>query len=443
MKDWKKRYDKAIHLFQNGEIDKALAICEVLISENLKNTSALNLKGLLLYIKGDLKAAESTWKINKDFNNDSISKSYLKDIEKDWSRAILYEDALKDIKGMYINEAENKLKICSESDFNKLNVNNAIAFCFIKRGQYENAKSCVDIVRGIDKDNKVALDNLKVIKEFSEEHKPKINYKLVIGIAAICVVSVVSYLSYKPVKKYVSKVTTNYLASKQQKDKSSIPISDKNNLSTNKNTTDTSKNQNAADTNKNQNATKQNNDAEQKNNTKVEEKKFPVDEVKAAVDAKDFNKLYAIITSFDKAKLGVNDVVTYNSGEDLLKNSGVQSFYDTGSKYFNAKDFAKAKVEFEKAIAFSKGNYLDQHIMYRLATTVENLGDYEKALGYYDQYINNYYGENYTDQVLYKLATINSNTDKAKAKQYAQKIQKDYSKSIYYNTTIKAILNSQ
>lgn len=430
MKDWKKQYDKSIHLFQNGEIDKALIICEKLISENLKNTSALNLKGLLLYIKGDLKSAEATWKINKDFNDDSISKGYLKDIQKDWERLSLYDQALKDIKGMYINDAEKKLSICSESDFNKINVNNAIAFCFIKKGEYEKAKECIDIVRGIDKSNKVALDNYKVIKEFSDGHKPNVNYKVIMITLMICFVGVISYLLYKPVSQYISKVRTNYIASKSTK-KDETNSTDKINI--NQATTNNSKQQvpNNSSTDKST------------ENTKQEEVKFPLDEVKVAVNDKDYNKLYTIITSFNKEKLSVNDKVAYNSGEQLLINSGVGSFYDAGRSYFSAKDFAKAKIEFEKASKFSKDNYLNPHIIYMLGTTNEKLEDYEKSLVYYDQYVNSYYGGDYTAECLYKLATINNNSDKTKAKQYAEKISKDFSKSMYYNSTIKDILNTQ
>jgi tetratricopeptide (TPR) repeat protein len=423
MKDWKKQYDKSIHLFQNGEIDKALVICEKLISENLKNTSALNLKGLLLYIKGDLKSAEATWKINKDFNDDGISKGYLKDIQKDWERQSLYDQALKDIKEMYIKDAEKKLSICSESDFNKINVNNAIAFCFIKRGEYEKAKECIDVVRAIDKNNKVALDNYKVIKEFSEGNRPKINFKLVIIALMICFVGVIAYLFYKPVSQYISKVKTNYIASRSTKKDETKTIDKTNtNQTTTTNNTTTDKNT---------------------ENNKQEEAKFPVDQVKAAVNDKDYNKLYTIITSFNKDKLGVNDKIAYNSGDQLLINSGVGSFYDAGRSYFSAKDFVKAKIEFEKASKFSKDNYLNPHIIYMLGVTNEKIEDYEKALVYYDQYVNSYYGGDYTAECLYKLATINNNSDKAKAKQYAEKISKDFNKSMYYNSTIKDILNTQ
>ncbi|GFZ32784.1 hypothetical protein CSC2_33100 [Clostridium zeae] len=429
MKDWKKQYDKSIHLFQNGEINKALIICEKLISENLKNTSALNLKGLLLYIKGDLKSAEAAWKINKDFNDDGISKGYLKDIQKDWERLALYDQALKDIKGMYINDAEKKLSICSESDFNKINVNNAIAFCFIKRGEYEKAKECIDIVRGIDKNNKVALDNYKVIKEFSEGHKPNINFKLVIIPVMICFVGIMSYLLYKPVSQYISKVRINYIASKATKKDETNSVDKVNTNQTANNTKQQVPNNSAAD--------------KTTENSSQGVAKFPIDQVKAAVNDKDYNKLYTIITTFDKEKLGVNDKIAYNSGEQLLISTGVASFYDAGRSYFGAKDFAKAKIEFEKASKFSKDNYLNPHIIYMLGATNERLEDYERALAYYDQYVNNYYSGDYTAECLYKLATINNNSDKNKAKQYAEKISKDFSKSMYYNSTIKDILNTQ
>ena len=64
-----KIYEKAMDNYHGGYIEKALEQCEKGISLNLKDVRLLNLKGMLLYIKGDLKGAIAVWKINKDYNN--------------------------------------------------------------------------------------------------------------------------------------------------------------------------------------------------------------------------------------------------------------------------------------------------------------------------------------------------------------------------------------
>ncbi len=65
-----KLYSKAIKYYEEGKLEKALLQCEEAISLNLRNSAALNLKGLLLYLKGNLDEAVATWKINWDFNDD-------------------------------------------------------------------------------------------------------------------------------------------------------------------------------------------------------------------------------------------------------------------------------------------------------------------------------------------------------------------------------------
>ncbi len=82
----KKEYKKALNLYNNGYIDKAIEICEIGISRSLEDSNLLNLKGLLLYLKGELEEAISLWKINKYHNDDEIAKAYLKDIEIDFNR---------------------------------------------------------------------------------------------------------------------------------------------------------------------------------------------------------------------------------------------------------------------------------------------------------------------------------------------------------------------
>ncbi|HEY5523841.1 MAG TPA: hypothetical protein VIK26_00730, partial [Clostridium sp.] len=62
-----KAYIKAVRYYEECEIEKAIKKCEESISDSLKNSSALNLKGLLLYLKGDLEGAVAQWKINSDF----------------------------------------------------------------------------------------------------------------------------------------------------------------------------------------------------------------------------------------------------------------------------------------------------------------------------------------------------------------------------------------
>lgn len=167
IKEDKKLYERAMKLYGKGNIDKALELCEKAISCNMKNSSALNLKGLLLYIKGELKAATDTWKINWDFNNNSLSRGYLKDSKEDEKRLVEYIEALNMIKALKIREALEKLYFCAESDFNLINVYNALAYCYIKTGDFKKADDCINKVLSANKNNKAAMDNKKLLSEFN------------------------------------------------------------------------------------------------------------------------------------------------------------------------------------------------------------------------------------------------------------------------------------
>ena len=127
-----KLYIKATKYYENGEIDKALKICEEGMTDNLKDASIINLKGLLLYLKGDLEGAIAAWKINSDFNDDPIAKSYIGDSKSDYKRLESYKKSIKLIKDLKIDEAIAELNTCLESDFNFLNVAMALSQCYIK-----------------------------------------------------------------------------------------------------------------------------------------------------------------------------------------------------------------------------------------------------------------------------------------------------------------------
>lgn len=165
-----KGYEKALYLYNNGNIEKAIEICEKEISRDLSNSKVLNLKGLLLYLKGDLEDAIDIWKINKDYNDDEISSLYLKDVKDDFKKLELYKEAKGLIEDLSIVEALDILEKCSESDFNSIKVNNALASCYLRRGDIEKTKGYLDKVFKLDKNNeegKLIKSRLKAIDKKS------------------------------------------------------------------------------------------------------------------------------------------------------------------------------------------------------------------------------------------------------------------------------------
>jgi tetratricopeptide (TPR) repeat protein len=178
-----KIYVKAMNKYNDGYIDKALDLCERSISINIANAAALNLKGILHYLKGDLDNAKKMWNISYKRNNDEVSKKYLRDAIKDKEKLQLYVNALELIKQLNISGALEILKQCENSHFNFINVNNNISLCYIKQGEYDKALNHINEVLKVDKKNTQAIMNKKTLIEYGNLKK-EINYKKIFIVTA-------------------------------------------------------------------------------------------------------------------------------------------------------------------------------------------------------------------------------------------------------------------
>ncbi|MBD7916596.1 tetratricopeptide repeat protein [Clostridium sp. Sa3CUN1] len=199
-----KGYEKALGLFNDGNIDIAIEICDREISKDLTNSNVINLKGLLLYLKGELEDAIALWNINKDYNDDNISVSYIRDIQKDFKRKELYEEAKELINNLDIDKAIDILNLCSKSDFNSININNDLALCYYKKGNHENARKYLDKVFSLDKKNKLAREingKLNSIYKYRDrgDFTKKISLGFLMGIGMIAIVFITNqkFMSHK------------------------------------------------------------------------------------------------------------------------------------------------------------------------------------------------------------------------------------------------------
>ncbi len=85
--------------------------------------------------------------------------------------------------------------------------------------------------------------------------------------------------------------------------------------------------------------------------------------------------------------------------------------------------------------------YLNEHILFMMASSYEGLEDIENANKYYEIYVDKYEKNgSYIEQCLYSLAINNEGIDKEKSKKYAKILTNRFSKSEYNNSRIKAIL---
>lgn len=376
-----KYYEKALKLYSTGNIDKAIDMLDKGIGNDLSNSNLLNLKGLLLYIKGDLDKAKVIWNINRYYNDDKIAVSYLKDISDDYEKIEFYKKVELLIENLNIDEALNLLKVCNESDFNYINVNSLMALCYFKKGDYAESENYINKVLEIDKNNDKAIGIKKEIDEFTG--KKQIN-KLSLALISIILVVLSVFLKYE-------------FTDKNLKDKEAF-----NNIEVQENS---------------ENDTNNNNEIVE--NIKEEDK----EEVKQNNEE-------------EKKEESQNVEIKYLTDEEI------KDKYLEASDYYDKKDYTTAKDILETTIVNSKENHLSDDIMFLLGATYENLSDNDNAIKRYENYVNSYKDGVYIQEAYYKLSLLYKSKDLNKSKEYANILRNNYSDSIYNNNVIKEIIGS-
>lgn len=403
----KKLYAKALKIYNHGYIYKALDLCEKSISLNIRNLAALNLKGLLLYFQGDLDAAQKIWKVNYRINKDKVAGKYLNDSQKDEFNLERYMRAIKLVKNSKINEALELLKICSQSDYNCINVNNYKTVCYIKKAEYDSARECIDKVLSYDKKNSMARKNIRTLTRYGMI-KREYDWKKVGKIAGIFIlIAVLLCGGFFLTKKVINK-------------NNAVKFS----------------------TNKKVNNSKNSNNTHKKAPVKKQES-FPGDALKGYIENKNFDAMYDCVMKWkDNKSLSVNDKSLVSNAEQILStDEGIEYFYNKGYNYINNKDYSKANDSLLKAYQFGSQSYLYPHIIYMLGLSYSSTKDTENTIKYYVQYDQNFSGGDYEETVLYDLAVIYKDMDKSKAQTYANKLVNNYPSSIYNNSVIQSIIN--
>lgn len=420
-----KKYIMATKFYQNGEIDKALKKCEESIAEDLKNSAALNLKGLLLYLKGDLKGAVATWKINADFNDDDIAKNYIEDSKRDKDKIKLYKEAEVLLTRLSINEAEKKLNMCKESDFNAIKVNLALSVCYLRKGDYENAGVSLTKALSIDKNNP---QGKKIAKEFEKYSDSKLEIlkstsentmKVLMGLVCAVAIFVVLFGGYKIIHKFINSNDTDVLSTNNNENENLI--SNEENIESEQEEVTNSKN---------------NEDENGDNNIKVD-----VEKIQSCIDSKNYDELYNLVNKLNINELSGKEQAVTKIAQELLIKEGCEYFYNSAMKYYNTKDYDNALIQIEKAYKYSQTTYLASEVLFFDGAINDKKGNNNQAIKLYEEYYNKYKNGDYIGEVLYGLAMLYKSEDLSKAKVYANELNNNHSESMYNNENIKSLLN--
>ena len=418
-KEKNKIYIKAINYFNNGEIEKAIIKCEDGISSNLANGPILNLKGLLLYLKGDLNGAVTNWKINSDFNDDETAKSYIRDAKKDSERLQIYRQGETLLKKMLIDEAIDKLTVCLESDFNSINVNCSLALCYLKKGEYSLASVHVTRTLEIDRNNIIANKIAKELKDFAGielalTRKSDFGKKTIVAIILMILI-MGGVIGYKELYNTKQNTAENELG---QENSNPETVG-----SEQKETTETITNE-----------------EEKKGETK-KDILVSIDVIEEAIKSEKYDLLYEQINPIlDVNKLSEKEKAMVNKGIEVLETKGTEYYYKKAVALFKENKFDDAKSELIKGYTYGKKSYLYPHEMFYLGSINEKLNNTKEAITYYENYYNNYKDGPYIETVIYSLAILNKEEDFTKSKKFATELRSKYPKSIYNNEVISNLL---
>lgn len=421
--DYIKQYNKAMNFYNNGQMNRALEICENILANDLSCSEVLNLKGLMLYQKGLLKEAKIVWKLNYDINNDSVAKKYIEDCKSDDERIEKYKDAEYNLKNMNIDKAMMLFRECMESEFNSIKVNTGIAMCYMRKGDNYRAKEFIDKALHIDNEA-VTANALKkdLINLGLYSNENRVSKKVLSVITVLFIIGAICVGGYS----IYTKVSLNNSISKDSSLNTEEDIKKDELL--------------GSDSNKDTNDSDQEDQNLENEQADKKESIFNNENVALLLKNKDVDKLYDEINMVNKETLSGQDLELYNNAIEFLRTNGVSKFYEYGIWYFNNGDYNSAKVELEKAYKYCDKSDLKEHIVFYKGSTASQLGDNSEALKLYKEYYSLYPKGAYIEGVLYELALLTNTTNKNMGKEYARELVNNYPNSLYINDYIRDIV---
>ncbi|MEW8956722.1 tol-pal system YbgF family protein [Clostridium sp.] len=418
----RRTYSKVLKYYERGEINKSLNICNKEIAKDMGNRSVLNLNGLMLYLKGDLKGARNIWKINYEVNKDNVAGEYIESLTRDEKREKYYLNALRLSNSNNIREAHEFIEKCMDSDFNAIDVNNLNASLCIKTMEYNKAIKSLDIAL------RKELIKLGIIN--------KGKYNKLKGIGIICLIMIIlAPLAYGVVNNFnmsdFNIASLNFISmrdnnSSKEDDESSLAVENNNTLV-----------EEDSETKEEKDINKEN--IKEETEEKVET--FNSREVKDKISSKDYKYIDNIIKTYKNEELKINDKMVLNSAIEFMNKEGVELAYKEASNLIKDEKFMEAMPMLNIAEEYSGDSYLSPHILYMKGFLSESTEDVENALKYYQEYVDKYKKGEYTEEVLYRLALIYKGIDKPLAVKYARRLVDEFPQSMYNNSNIKNILN--
>lgn len=111
-----RKLKKALNLYENGEYEAALKICEKYLEKEYSDEEALYLEGTILYRLGRIDDAIVTWKINAEYNKNADAIKHLASIDKEKKEQAL---SYNNIRDLHSEEREQALQEENNEDISE------------------------------------------------------------------------------------------------------------------------------------------------------------------------------------------------------------------------------------------------------------------------------------------------------------------------------------
>ena len=400
------------------EVEKAVNIAKPLMVEDIKDMSIkyglnelLNCSAVISMYKGNFNQAFHFFDLNYKLNQDKTSKVYLDRVE-DFNEFIFKYNLAVDL--IKLESYGDAVKILEEYYSKKWRTEKGDLLLTLL---YYNRKDYIKSRRVLNSLNESCKSSMLYYEIYNEVNRAnKLKFKLLAGIAAVVLVATTAFYEYQ-----------NYFGKPQNNSATPDKVAVKNETI---------------------NLPQKTKDNEKKNiepavrvSTSVNYKET-LDKLDGYLSANDLNSFEKENSNIKYGELNDRDKKKYN---DLLKRYKVAVqlyYYDKGREYYKGKNYDKSVQCFNFAYNYKNGEYLDEHVVFMLAQSLQNKNDI-KAIDYYKEYLKSYKNGSYTEEVLYNMSMFYYSMNKTdEAKTYAKILSDNYKNSMYNNQKIKSILQS-
>lgn len=381
-------YNKALDLLEDNYITNAINYLNKSIRFYDKDIDTLNLLGLCYYYKCNFNQAITYWQksisINKN-NNEALE--YIDFVRNDPEFQNLIDKYNRSIDLVHNQKYEKAIKLLKEIIANNkelIEPYQILGLTYMELGKFKKALNWLKNAQQLDNGNsdiqKYIIDCKNHIKPINSKKDQKFKY---ISIASLIIIIIIAGLQFNYYQENISSQKLVYEKKIEDIKEDNYNLRQKNN----------------------------------KISTKIDQLK------------KETKKL-----TEDKSKLK-------NSETNLIV-LGQEELFVEGVKLYREGLYLKATKLFEKLIKRDIKDYLKRETLFFLASSYQEIENYDKAIKLYKDYINRYPSTNYYDDSIYKVGLLlNKLGNEKESQEILKKLSKEVPDSIYLNSKVKDILN--